>query len=185
MSDILLATKIHIPPLHRNLVNRTRLVQQLNDGVPQSRLTLISAPAGYGKSTLLGEWISQISTPVAWLSLDNGENVPARFWTCFIPVLNAIPQVQQAGIGESLSQVLDSSQPVSIEAQLNQLVNDLSGLEERVVLILDDLHTITETRIHQDLAYLIDHLKLSAGGLHLVVAGRMDPLTAGTLAATR
>ena len=99
--------------------------------------------------------------------------------------MNAIPQIQLAGIGESLSQVLDSSQPVSIEAQLNQLVNDLSGLEERVVLILDDLHTITETRIHQDLAYLIGHLNLSSGRLHLVVAGWMDPLAAGTLAATR
>ena len=91
MSDTLLATKIHIPPL----VNRTRLVQQLNDGVPQSRLTLISAPAGYGKSTLLGEWISQISTPVAWLSLDSGENEPARFWTYFFTTLKAIPQVQR------------------------------------------------------------------------------------------
>ena len=175
MSDILLATKIHIPPLHGNLVNRSQLIQRLNDGVTQSRLTLISAPAGYGKSTLLGEWVSQINIPVAWLSLERGENEPARFWNYFITALNAIPQVRLAGIGEAISQVLGSSQPVSMEAELVKLVNDFSGFEERVVLVLDDLHTITETQIHQDLAFLIDHLQFSAGGLHLVVASRMDP----------
>ena len=175
MSDILLATKIHIPSLHGNLVNRTHLIQRLNDGVLQSRLTLISAPAGYGKSTLLGEWVSQINLPVAWLSLERGENVPARFWSYFITALNAIPRVLMGGIGDSISQVLGSSQPVSMEAELIKLMNHFSSLEERVVLVLDDLHTITETQIHQDLAFLIDHLPLSAGGLHLVVASRMDP----------
>jgi LuxR family maltose regulon positive regulatory protein len=175
VSDILLATKIHVPPLYGNLVNRTHLIQRLNDGVAQSRLTLISAPAGYGKSTLLCEWVSQISLPVAWLSLERGENVPARFWNYFITAFNAIPQVSLAGIGESISQVLHSSQPAPIEAELIKLVNDFSSLEERVVLVLDDLHAITETQIHQDLAFLIDHLQLSAGGLHLVVACRMDP----------
>ena len=175
MSDILLATKIHIPPLLVNVVNRTHLIQRLNEGVVKSRLTIISAPAGYGKSTLLGEWISQLDIPVAWLSLERGENVPARFWKYFITALNEIHQVRLTGIGESISQVLDSSQPVTMEVELIKLVNSFSGLEERVIMVLDDVHNITETQIHQDLVFLIDHLKLSIGGLHLVVAGRMDP----------
>lgn len=174
MSDILLATKIHIPPLHGNLVNRTQLIQRLNEEVVNRRLTIISAPAGYGKSTLLAEWISQLDIPVAWLSLERGENVPARFWKYFITALYEIPQVRLTGIGESISQVLDSSQPVT-EVELIKLVNSFSGLEERVIMVLDDVHNITETQIHQDLVFLIDHLKRSIGGLHLVVAGRMDP----------
>ncbi len=175
MADNLLATKIHIPPLHSNLVNRTHLIQRLNEGVVTSCLTIISAPAGYGKSTLLGEWVSRLDIPVGWLSLERGENVPARFWKYFITALNEIPQVRLTGIGESISQVLDSSQPATMEVELIKLVNSLSGLEERVIMVLDDVHNITETQIHQDLGFLIDHLKLSVGGLHLAVAGRMDP----------
>src|SRR5512139_2245076 len=90
VSDILLATKIYIPPHHGNLVHRTHLIQRLNDGVGKSRLTILSAPAGYGKSTLLGEWVSQLDIPIAWLSLERGENVPARFWKYFITALNEI-----------------------------------------------------------------------------------------------
>jgi LuxR family maltose regulon positive regulatory protein len=175
VADILLATKIHILPLRGNLVNRTQLIQRLNEGVVTSRLTIISAPAGYGKSTLLGEWVSQLDIPVAWLSLERGENVPARFWKYFINALNEIPQVRLTGIGESISQVLDSSQPATMEVELIKLVNSFSGLEERVIMVLDDVHNITETQIHQDLVFLIDHLKRSIGGLHLVVAGRIDP----------
>jgi ATP/maltotriose-dependent transcriptional regulator MalT len=174
MADILLATKIHIPPLHSNLVDRTHLVQRLNEGVMTSRLTIISAPAGYGKSTLLSEWVSQLDIPVAWLSLERGENVPARFWKYFITALNENPDIGLVGIGESISRVLDSSQSLK-EIELIKLVNSLSSLEEQVIFVLDDVHNITESQIHQDLVFLIDHLKQSYGGMHLVVAGRMDP----------
>jgi hypothetical protein len=97
VSDILLATKVHIPPLHRNLVNRPHLIRRLNDGIVQSRrLTLISAPAGgYGKSTLLSEWVSKIGSPVAWLSLERGENTPARFWNYFFTALHTISHLRQ------------------------------------------------------------------------------------------
>jgi LuxR family maltose regulon positive regulatory protein len=175
MADILLVTKIHIPPLHSNLVNRTHLIQRLNKGVVNSRLTIISAPAGYGKSTLLGEWVSQLDIPVAWISLERGENVPACFWKYFMTALNEIPQVRLTGIGESITQVLDSSQSVTMEVELIKLVNSFSGIEERVIMVLDDMSNITETQIHQDLIFLIDHLERSTGGLHLVVAGRMEP----------
>ncbi len=97
MADILLATKIHIPPLHGNFVNRTHLIQRLNEGDVKSRLTIISAPAGYGKSTLLGEWVSPLDIPVAWLALKRVENVPARFWKYLITALNEIPQSGREG----------------------------------------------------------------------------------------
>jgi LuxR family maltose regulon positive regulatory protein len=112
VSDTLLATKTRIPPLHANLVSRPHLVQRLNNGIAQNcRLTLISAPAGYGKSTLLSEWVSQLDIPVAWLSLEKGENSPARFWNYFITALASIPPLQEAGMGESLLQALQSPQP--------------------------------------------------------------------------
>ena len=111
MSDTLLATKIRIPPLRSNLVNRPHLIQRLNDGISQNhRLTLISAPAGYGKSTLLSEWVSQLDIPVAWLSLEKGENNPVLFWNFILTALSTIPQLNQADVVESLFQALQSSQ---------------------------------------------------------------------------
>ena len=176
MPDILLATKIYIPPLHRNLILRPQLVQRLNDGIEQNRrLTYISAPAGYGKSTLLSQWVSQLDLPVAWLSLEKEDNAPSRFWSYFVYALHSIPGLQQAGIGETMLQAWQSPQPPPIETLLANLLNDLAQLKDRVLLVLDDLHTITEGQIHQDLVFLIDHLPRSESGLHLVIASRMDP----------
>ena len=176
MSDTLLATKIRIPPLRSNLIHRPHLVQRLNDGISQNhRLTLISGPAGYGKSTLLSEWVSQLDTPVAWLSLERGENVPSRFWNYLVTALSTLPHLHQAGIGVSFLQALQSPQPPPMDVLLEDLVNDLSKLEVGAVLVLDDLHSIIEGQIHHDLVFLIDHLPKSSHGLHLVVASRMDP----------
>ncbi len=112
MPDNLLATKVHVPPLHGNLVHRTDLVTRLNDGIARGcRLTLISAPAGYGKSTLLSEWQAQSKLEVAWLSLEKGENTPARFWSYFVAALNTIEQVQQANIGSAILQASRTPQP--------------------------------------------------------------------------
>jgi ATP/maltotriose-dependent transcriptional regulator MalT len=174
--DSLLATKIHIPPLRSNLVTRPRLIQRLNHGIAQNhRLILISAPAGYGKSTLLSAWVSQLDSLVAWLSLEKGENNPVRFWSYFGTALASVPHHHQARIGEAFLQSLQSPQPKSMDVLLTNLVNDLSKLEVGVVLVLDDLHSIIEGKIHQDLVFLIDHLKQDSRGLHLVVASRMDP----------
>lgn len=176
MSDRLLATKIHIPPLRSNLVSRPHLIKRLNDGITQNhRLTLISAPAGYGKSTLLVEWVSQLDTQVAWVSLEKGENNPLRFWSYFAASLSTLPPLHQAGIGESFIQALQSPQLPPMDLLFIDLLNDLSKLEVRVVLVLDDLHSIIEGQIHQDLVFLIDHLPQSRNSLHLVVASRMDP----------
>jgi LuxR family transcriptional regulator, maltose regulon positive regulatory protein len=176
VSDILLDTKIRIPPLRSNLVNRLHLIQKLNDGIDQGCcLTLISAPAGYGKSTLLSEWVSQVGIPTAWLSLEKGENNPIRFWSYFLAALSSIPHMRNAGIGESLTQSLHLSKPPLIDGLLAELVNDIARLDQSAILVLDDLHTILDGQIHQDLIFLIDHLPRSSYSLHLVVASRMDP----------
>ncbi|MDD4043382.1 MAG: LuxR C-terminal-related transcriptional regulator [Anaerolineaceae bacterium] len=176
MSDNLLATKVHVPPLHGNLVNRTRLIARLNEGIAQGcRLTLITAPAGYGKTTLLSEWQAQADPPVAWLSLEKSENTPARFWKYFVAALNTLAPLQQADLGMALLQASQSPQPDSMEAQITELINQLSALEEPVCLVLDDLHAISESQIHQDLTYLLEHLPQAAHNLHLVATSRMDP----------
>ncbi|HSB65424.1 MAG TPA: hypothetical protein VLD65_02540, partial [Anaerolineales bacterium] len=176
MPDSLLATKIHIPPLRSNLVSRPHLIQRLNYGITQNhRLVLISAPAGYGKSTLLSEWVSQLDLPVAWLSLEKEENTPTRFWSYFGAALDTIPQLHKAGICEALFQELLSPQPQLMDFLLTNLINELSKLTSGALLVLDDLHTLTEGQIHRDLIYLIDHLPQNANGLHMVVASRMDP----------
>ncbi len=176
MPDNLLATKVHVPPLHGNLVNRANLVARLNNGIAQGcRLTLISAPAGYGKSTLLSEWNAQAKLPVAWLSLEKGENTPARFWSYFVAALNTLPQVQRANIGSSILQASRTPQPGSMEVQITELINQLSTLDDPICLVLDDLHALSESQIHQDLTFLIEHLPQDAHSLHLVATSRIDP----------
>ncbi len=176
MPDNLLATKVHVPPLHGNLVSRTDLVTRLNDGIARGcRLTLISAPAGYGKSTLLSEWQAQSNLQVAWLSLEKGENTPARFWTYFVAALNTIEQVQQANIGSSILQALRAPQSGSMEVQITELINQLSTLNDPICLVLDDLHALSESQIHQDLIFLIEHLPQDSHSLHLLATSRMDP----------
>ncbi|MCU0485947.1 MAG: hypothetical protein MUC85_07515 [Anaerolineales bacterium] len=176
MPDALLATKLHIPPLHSHLVRRPRLVQRLNDGLaPDCRLVLVSAPAGYGKSTLLSEWVSQVDLPAAWLSLGSEENAPSRFWSYFLSALTNLPALRQVACCESLVASLNSPQPPPIEAVLTGLMNGLSATEAEMILVLDDLHNITDKQIHQDLVFLISHLPRSGSRLHLVVASRMDP----------
>jgi LuxR family maltose regulon positive regulatory protein len=176
VTDSLLASKIHIPPLRSNLVTRPHLIQRLNDGITQNhRLILISAPAGYGKSTLLSEWVSQINLPVAWLSLEKVENNPVRFWGYFAAALSTLPLMRQAGITEMFLEALQTPQPSPMDVLLTDLMNDLSKLEAGGILVLDDLHSIIEGQIHMDLVFLINHLPESIHGLHLVVASRMDP----------
>ncbi|NLC14543.1 MAG: AAA family ATPase [Chloroflexi bacterium] len=176
MSDNLLATKVHVPPLHGNLVNRAKLVERLNDGIAHGcRLTLVTAPAGYGKTTLLSEWQAQAELPVAWLSLEKAENTPARFWSYLVGALNTLPLVQQANIGNAILKASQTPQPGSMEYQITELINQLSTLKEQVCLVLDDLHTLSESQIHQDLTFLIEHLPQNSHSLHFVAISRMDP----------
>ena len=163
----ILATKLYIPPLRPNVVIRPRLLEQLNEGLHR-KLILISAPAGFGKTTLVSEWVEGIERLAAWLSLDEGENDPARFLTYLVAALQTIAP----NIGEGMLGVLQSPQPPPTETILTALLNDLTTLSDHFVLVLDDYHVIDATSIDQALTYLIEHLPPH---MHLVIATREDP----------
>jgi hypothetical protein len=134
----LLMTKLYVPPARSSIVPRPRLTDRLNVGV-RSRLTLIIAPAGWGKTTLLSAWHadpSRAAKPVAWVSLDVGDNDPVRFWTYLITALNRL----HAGIGERALTLLHAPQPQPIESVLTDLLNALAPLSVEMVLVLDDYH---------------------------------------------
>lgn len=203
----ILKTKLYMPPLRPQRVVRERLIERLEAGVLASRLTLISAPAGFGKTTLLSDWIQGAALPAsahggrptrprsAWLSLDEGDNDPVRFWSHVLAALRTIPSLRDAGIGESALSMLDSPQPPPIEAVLTDLINEFvelpgstagragagpatgpsaqrTGLDGQVVLVLDDLHVIANPQIMGALGFLLDNMPPR---LHLVVATRVDP----------
>src|SRR5262249_45212333 len=123
MSTTLLATKLYIPPPRPHLVPRPRLIEQLNEGL-HHKLTLISAPAGFGKTTLLSEWLTTCHRPAAWLSLEKGDNDATRFLTYLISALQTIA----APLGTGALAMLQSPQPPSIESILTALLNDLTTL---------------------------------------------------------
>jgi LuxR family maltose regulon positive regulatory protein len=167
--DPLLLTKLSVPSARPSLVPRPRLGEKLEEGWG-CRLTLVSAPAGFGKSTLLGAWISEhsVGRPVAWLSLDSADNDPARFWRYFIVAVDRL----HPGAGNAALELLGSPQAPPIEATLTTLLNELAYLPSDAVLVLDDYHLIESRAIHEALAYLIDHLPPQ---MHLVISTRADP----------
>ena len=159
MTTPLLQTKLYIPPVRPELVSRPRLIERLNAGLDR-KLTLISAPAGFGKTTLLSEWVNQIlDTPVpniqhpkfAWLSLDKGDNDPTRFWVYFIAALQTIHE----GIGETASKTLQSPQPPPLESVLTTVINEIAAVPGNLALVLDDYHVIAAQPIHEALAFLL------------------------------
>src|SRR2546423_263981 len=170
MPTPILATKLYIPPLRPHVVIRPRLIERLNEGLHR-KLTLIAAPAGFGKTTLVSEWVEGIERPrarTAWLSLDEGENDPARFLAYLVAALQTIA----ANIGEGVLGVLQSSQPRPPEAMLTALLNEITTLPDNFVLVLDDYHVIDAKAVDQALTYLVEHLPPQ---MHLVIATREDP----------
>ena len=173
MSSPLLTTKLYIPPVRPELVSRPRLIERLNAGLHR-KLTLISAPAGFGKTTLLSEWIhhsrdkSRTCPLAAWVSLDEADNDPARFWAYLIAAL----QTMQAGVAETALAMLQSPQPSPIESVLTTLINEVNEELAASVLVLDDYHVIEAHPIHDALAFLLDHMPQN---MHLVIATRADP----------
>src|ERR1700676_2235300 len=161
MSTPILATKLYLPRLRPNVVSRPRLLERLNEGLHR-KLTLISAPAGFGKTTLVSEWLARGSQPVAWLSLDEGENDPARFLTYLIAALQTIA----ANIGEGVLGGLQSPQPPPPEAILTTLLNDLTSIKDHFVLSLDDYHVIDAKPVDHTLTFLLNHLPPQ---MHLVI----------------
>jgi LuxR family maltose regulon positive regulatory protein len=169
MAGPLLETKLHVPRGRRNLVARPRLAEQLSRGT-ESALTLVSAPAGFGKTTLVAEWLATApddGRSVAWLSLDARDNDPAAFWTYLVAALQAAEPALGAG-ARSLLQSLQSP----VEAVVESLINDLSRLPNDIVLVLDDYHVVEAPDVQQGMAFLLDHLPPQA---HLVIATRADP----------
>jgi LuxR family maltose regulon positive regulatory protein len=165
----LLATKLYIPPPRSCLVTRARLIERLNGGCAQGcKLTLISAPAGFGKTTLVSDWIGACKKPVAWVSLDEGDNDPARFITYVVAALQAV----KAGIGEGLLAALQSPQPLQIETILITLVNEISTIPNHFLLVLDDYHSIDSPAVDGALTFLIEH---QPPQMHLLISTREDP----------
>src|SRR6266511_6239771 len=129
MSASILATKLYIPPSRPNVVLRARLLERLNEGL-RRKLTLISAPAGFGKTTLVSEWLAGCERPTAWLSLDEGDNDPTRFLAYLVAALRTIAST----IGAGVPRVLQAPQPPPIEAILTTLLNDITTNPDHFVL---------------------------------------------------
>ncbi|HEX5862553.1 MAG TPA: LuxR C-terminal-related transcriptional regulator [Nocardioides sp.] len=173
MSQPLIETKLFRPSPRAGLVARPRLRLRLDAGLT-ARLMLISAPAGFGKTTLLVDWMASLQTSSdeavrgAWLSLDPADNDPARFWRYLLAALRtALP-----GIGEDALALLGDSQTPPVDVLLTTVVNDLGASEREVVLLLDDYHVIDSPVVHEGMVFLLAHLPPR---LHLVLASRVDP----------
>ncbi|MBN1136725.1 MAG: tetratricopeptide repeat protein [Anaerolineae bacterium] len=163
----LLTTKLYIPPIRPKLISRPRLVDWVSAAI-HYKLTLISAPAGFGKTTLLGECAARCGRPVAWLSLDESDNDPARFLAYLIAALQNI----EMGIGREALRALDAPQAPPVAALLVDLINEIAAMPVPFVLVLDDYHLIEAQPIHDALAFLLDH---QPPHMHLVLATRADP----------
>ncbi len=164
----LLATKLHVPRPRTQLVPRAHLTERLQQGAERA-LTLVSAPAGFGKTTLLSQWLAESGTPVAWLSLEPEDNDPTRFLSYLIAAL----QTLDAQLGTTLLALLRTPQPPSPEVVLAVLTNDLVDRGgEDFALVLDDYHVITADPIHRGMTFLLEHLPPQ---LHLILATRADP----------
>ena len=169
MTHPLMATKLYVPKLRRGLVARPRLLERMGTGA-EARLTLVSAPAGFGKTTVLAAWLYEASAEgrcVAWLSLDAADNEPASFWTYVVTaVQGAVP-----GVGASALELLASS-PVPTELVLTTLLNELAAAPGEVWLVLDDYHLVDNHEVNEGLAFLLEHLPSQ---VHVVVSTRADP----------
>jgi len=167
MATTLLSTKLYIPPQRPALVPRLRLIQQLDAWLPR-KLTLVSAPAGFGKTTLVSEWVRHCNRPVAWFSLDPHDNDLPRFLTYLIAALQRI----DGNLGVDIMAALGASQSPEIAPLLTRLVNEIEVIQEESILVLDDYHLIDSKSVNEVLNFLIEHLPPS---MHLVIAGRADP----------
>lgn len=167
MVSPLLVIKLHLPSPRSPLVQRQRLMEKLDRGLT-SKLILISAAAGFGKTTVLSEWAHHIELPVSWLSLDELDNDPLRFWTYVV----AAWQQTNSNIGEATLSMLRSPEPFAVEAYLTPLINELAQLQTDLILALDDYHLITNSTIHNAATFLLEHLP---DRVHLAIATRVDP----------
>ena len=167
MFEPLLKTKFHPTAPPSNLVSRPHLTSQLEAG-SLHKLTLIAAPAGFGKTILVCEWIATYKKSVAWFSLDKEDNELIRFWIYFISALQTI----QLAIGEGAMDVLGNSHPAPIENILTALINEISSATEDFFIILDDYHLIETAEVHATFEFLLQH---QPQNLHIIITTRYDP----------
>lgn len=166
-TGFVLATKLYTPPPRPELISRPHLVTKLQAGFQQS-LSLLCAPAGFGKSTLLSEWVHVQAHPVVWLSLDESDNEPAQFMRYFIAAI----QTRYADFGQEIVTMLQSNQAPPLQHLFPSLLNAIHTLPERFALVLDDYHLIESQSIHSALTFLLLHMPPT---LHLVISSRTDP----------
>ncbi|MBO9600865.1 MAG: LuxR family transcriptional regulator [Cohnella sp.] len=167
MNRPILATKFYIPLTRTKVVPRRRLIERLNEGLDR-KLTLVSAPVGFGKTTLVGEWVSGCGRPVAWLSLEEGDDQPARFLTLLIAALQTVAD----RIGAGVVHALQSRQPPALESALTDLINEIAAVPYPFLIVLDDYHALGDKQIDDALDFLLEHLPPS---VHLVIATRENP----------
>ena len=195
MSSPILTTKLYTPLPRPNAVPRHRLIEKLNEGLFQNqkfgrKLTLVSAPAGFGKTTLVSEWVAGLRqhlphhpdilsegqecepakplVRLAWLSLDEGDSEPIRFLMYLITALQTV----STNIGAGVLAVLQSPQPTPTKSLLTNLLNEIAAIPDRFILVLDDYHAIDSKLVDHDLTFLLEHLPPQ---MHLVIASREDP----------
>jgi LuxR family maltose regulon positive regulatory protein len=169
MSASILKTKINLPALRHHLVSRKKMLDVISSGLRDAhKLTLISAPAGFGKTTLVSEWIDSGKIPAAWISLEEGDSDPSRFLTYLIVAL----QTLITGVGDGVLAALQSSQPISAKDLLTTLLNELSSTEDDFILVLDDYHTIDSKAVDELLTFFVENIPPQ---MHLIITTREDP----------
>lgn len=167
--ESLLQTKLHIPQPNTRIVIRAQLLAGMDEALARgAKLTLVSAPVGYGKSTLVSSWLSTTDCPAAWLSLDAEDNEPVRFWTYVISAIQTI----QSEFGQAEINLLRKAQTPSIESVLRNLINQFTKVSKKIILVLDDYHLIKSRDLHSGVNYFLDHLPPQ---IHLVLITREDP----------
>lgn len=165
--DQLLNTKLYIPSLRPNLVSRPRLIKILN-AVRTRKLTIVSAPAGYGKTTLVSSWALGLDIPVCWLSLDENDNDLVRFLKYVVVALQNL----QKGLGVAVLDALNAPQVPQSSALLTILVNEIAEIDKEFVLVLDDSHSIDNQSVLDAVSYMLDNIP---PGMHMVMVGRVEP----------
>ena len=166
----MLLTKLHIPLAGNNIVHRSELFEKLNAGLSR-KLILISAPAGFGKTTIVSDWIDQNKIPTAWFSLDNGDNDPAVFLSYIISGIQSL----QPTFGEGALKLLNSPNAPSVESIASLLINEILDINKNFLLVLDDFHLIKSNEVLKLVTYLLEHVP---GNIHIVILTRSDPAIA-------
>jgi LuxR family transcriptional regulator, maltose regulon positive regulatory protein len=163
----MLLTKLHIPPVNQNIVFRPKLYDKLNTGLTR-KLILISAPAGFGKTTLLSEWINQLNIPTAWFSIDKADNDPSEFLNY---IISGIQNIHKE-FGLSALMLLNSPNKPSVESIVSLLINEILCINQNFLLVLDDFHFINNSEVLKLVTYFLEHIPEN---IHIVILTRSDP----------